>query len=74
MPRIGSIFLSGRSQAVRLSANYSFQGSQVYIRRDFATGDVILGTARRVKWRGPAEPFGQPECCAAIQPGQSANF
>jgi len=28
------IFLSGRSQAVRLPKNYRFKGSEVYIRKD----------------------------------------
>jgi antitoxin VapB len=42
MPRTAKLFLNGRSQAVRLPAEYRFQGSQVYVRRDPATGDVIL--------------------------------
>ena len=42
MPRRAKLFHNGRSQAVRLPADYRFQGSEVYIRRDPATGDVIL--------------------------------
>jgi len=42
MPRIAKLFRNGRSQAVRLPADLRFEGSQVYIRRDAATGDVIL--------------------------------
>ena len=42
MPRRAKLFRNGRSQAVRLPADYRFQGSEVYIRRDPATGDVIL--------------------------------
>jgi antitoxin VapB len=42
MPRIAKLFRNGRSQAVRLPADLRFEGSQVYIRRDEVTGDVIL--------------------------------
>ena len=42
MPRRAKLFRNGRSQAVRLPVDYRFQGSEVYIRRDPATGDVIL--------------------------------
>jgi antitoxin VapB len=42
VPRIAKLFRNGRSQAVRLPADLRFEGSQVYIRRDEATGDVIL--------------------------------
>lgn len=36
------LFQNGRSQAVRLPAQFRFEGDEVYIRRDQATGDVIL--------------------------------
>jgi antitoxin VapB len=36
------LFRNGRSQAVRLPAEYRFEGSEVYIRRDPDTGDVVL--------------------------------
>jgi antitoxin VapB len=36
------LFRNGRSQAVRLPADFRFTGSEVYVRRDPATGDVIL--------------------------------
>jgi len=42
MSRIAKLFRNGRSQAVRLPAEYRFQGSEVYVRRDPASGDVIL--------------------------------
>ena len=42
MPRIAKLFRIGRSQAVRLPAEYRFDGSEVFVRRDPATGDVIL--------------------------------
>jgi antitoxin VapB len=39
------VFMSGRSQAVRIPAQFRFAGSEVYIRRDHKTGDVILSQA-----------------------------
>ena len=40
--RTAKLFRNGRSQALRLPAEYRFEGSEVYIRRDPETGDVIL--------------------------------
>ena len=42
MPRIAKLFRNGRSQAVRLPAEYRFEGAEVYVRRAPATGDVVL--------------------------------
>jgi antitoxin VapB len=42
MPRTAKLFSNGRSQAVRLPVEYRFPGSEVYVRRDPATGDVVL--------------------------------
>lgn len=39
------VFMSGRSQAVRIPAEYRFSSSEVYIRRDLASGDLILSQA-----------------------------
>jgi antitoxin VapB len=36
------LFRNGRSQAVRLPAEFRFEGDEVQIRRDPDTGDVIL--------------------------------
>lgn len=36
------LFKNGRSQAVRLPAEFRFEGDEVLIRRDPVTGDVIL--------------------------------
>ena len=36
------VFMSGRSQAVRIPASFRFTGNEVYIRRDPKNGDVIL--------------------------------
>jgi antitoxin VapB len=42
MPRTAKLFRNGRSQAVRLPAEFRFEGDEVFIRRDEKTGDVIL--------------------------------
>jgi antitoxin VapB len=42
MSRIAKLFQNGRSQAVRLPAEFRFKGNQVFIRRDIETGNVIL--------------------------------
>ena len=42
MPHTAKLFRNGRSQAVRLPADFRFSGTEVYVRRDSATGDVIL--------------------------------
>jgi antitoxin VapB len=36
------LFMTGGSQAVRLPAEFRFEGDEVDIRRDSATGDVVL--------------------------------
>ena len=36
------LFKNGRSQAVRLPAEFRFEGDEVLIRRDPVSGDVIL--------------------------------
>jgi len=50
MPRTAKLFRNGRSQAVRLPLEYRFEGSEVYLRRDPLTGDVIL-SRRPESWR-----------------------
>jgi antitoxin VapB len=42
VPKTAKLFRNGRSQAVRLPSEYRFEGSEVYVRRDAGTGDVIL--------------------------------
>ena len=36
------VFMSGRSQAVRIPAEFRFTTDEVYIRRDKQSGDLIL--------------------------------
>jgi antitoxin VapB len=50
MPRTAKLFRNGRSQAVRLPAEYRFEGSEVYVRRDAESGDVIL-SRRPESWK-----------------------
>ena len=50
MSRTAKLFRNGRSQALRLPAEYRFEGSEVYIRRDAGTGDIIL-SRRPESWQ-----------------------
>lgn len=51
--KTAKLFVNGGSQAVRLPAEFRFDGSdEVYIRRDAVTGDVILSARPASKsWR-----------------------
>ena len=63
MPRTARLFRNGRSQAVRLPAEFRFEGSEVFIRQDPGTGDVIL-SRRPESWEGffeLAQQAGVPE-------------
>ena len=44
MPQLAKakVFMSGRSQAVRIPAEFRLPSNEVYIRRDAKNGDVIL--------------------------------
>jgi antitoxin VapB len=44
-PAKAKVFMSGRSQAVRIPAEYRFATEEVYIRRDPQSGDLILSEA-----------------------------
>ncbi|HLH33303.1 MAG TPA: hypothetical protein VKX41_01425 [Alloacidobacterium sp.] len=39
------VFMSGRSQHVRIPAEYRFTSNEVFIRRDPQSGDLILSQA-----------------------------
>ena len=43
-------FVTGGSQAVRLPAEFRFEGSEVLIHRDPRSGDVILSPVVRKSW------------------------
>jgi len=51
MPRIAKLFRNGRSQAVRLPAEFRFEGKEVFVRRDAQTGDVVL-SRKPGSWSG----------------------
>ncbi|MCO6547530.1 MAG: AbrB/MazE/SpoVT family DNA-binding domain-containing protein [Gilliamella sp.] len=42
MAQTAKIFMSGRSQAVRLPAEFRFDTKEVFIKKDPITGDIIL--------------------------------
>jgi len=44
MPEVekAKVFMSGRSQAVRIPAAYRFSSNEVFIRKDAQSGDLIL--------------------------------
>jgi antitoxin VapB len=60
MDQVAKIFNNGRSQAVRLPAAYRFDGSEVFIRQDKNTGDVIL-SRRPSNWDGFFEALNAAE-------------
>lgn len=49
MTDTAKLFITGRSQAVRLPMEYRFEGNEVFIRRDPVTGDVVL-SRRPTTW------------------------
>ncbi|MBO1360195.1 AbrB/MazE/SpoVT family DNA-binding domain-containing protein [Acetobacter sacchari] len=67
MSDTAKIFMTGRSQAVRLPAAYRFDTPEVTIRRDPRTGDVILSrrpagwtdVVAQIRRSGGAELFPQ---------------
>jgi antitoxin VapB len=46
---IAKLFMTGQSQAVRLPKEFRFEGTEVEIRRDEITGEVVL-RPRRHSW------------------------
>ena len=42
--RIAKLFKNGASQAVRLPAEFRFEGKEVYATRDDQSGDVVLSS------------------------------
>jgi len=58
--RIAKLFKNGASQAVRLPADFRFEGDQVYATRDERTGDVILSMQPGMKdWHEFFEMMGK---------------
>ncbi|MDR2925356.1 MAG: type II toxin-antitoxin system VapB family antitoxin [Azoarcus sp.] len=50
MPATAKLFTTGRSQAVRLPKQFRFPGTEVFIRRDPASGEVVL-SAKPASWQ-----------------------
>ena len=45
--KTAKLFKNGRSQAVRLPKEFRFEGTEVVIRRDHGTGDIVLSPSRQ---------------------------
>jgi antitoxin VapB len=58
--RTAKLFTTGRSQAVRLPMEFRFEGSEVFVRRDPNTGDVIL-SHKPDSWDGLFELYGKDD-------------
>ncbi|MGZ8250457.1 antitoxin [Methylomagnum sp.] len=50
--RVAKLFKNGASQAVRLPAEFRFDGNEVYITRDEATGDLRISARPGAKTWG----------------------
>lgn len=63
VPKTAKIFMSGRSQAVRLPLAYRFDTDEVYIRKDEMTGDIILSTKQQLSedWADLLAVFAESE-------------
>jgi antitoxin VapB len=48
--KTAKLFINGGSQAVRLPAEFRFDGDEVYVRRDPRTGNVILSARPEPSW------------------------
>ena len=49
MHTTAKLFITGRSQALRLPKEFRFSGTEVFIRRDPVTGEVIL-SPKPISW------------------------
>ena len=49
-PQKTRVFRNGRSQAVRIPAEYRLSATEVYVRRDERTGDLILSLDAPTNW------------------------
>lgn len=47
MPQTAKLFMNGRSQAVRLPAEFRFEGKEVYIERE---GDRVILRPKPANW------------------------
>lgn len=70
MAKTAKLFKNGRSQAVRLPAEFRFAGNEVFIRKDEKTGDVIL-SKRPESWE---EFFRFRDAASKADPRAFAEF
>ncbi len=50
MKQTAKLFPNGRSQAVRLPAKFRFEGTEVFIEKDPATGNLIVSPKPQSSW------------------------
>jgi len=50
MHKRAKVFQNGGSQAVRLPAEFRFDGDEVYIWRDENSGDIVLSAQGHAQW------------------------
>lgn len=76
-PSKARVFMTGRSQAVRIPAEFRFSTDEVYVRRDPQTGDLILSQLTPSTWTDVFTALDQagfpPEFMANRQQGDSED-
>ncbi len=79
MQRTAKLFTTGGSQALRLPAEYRFDASEVYVRRDASTGDLIISSRPQSSWdqfvalRAELGPLPEDFLAERAQPSQSRD-
>ncbi len=58
MFQTAKVFVSGRSQAVRLPKEFRFAETEVFVRRDPVSGDVVL-SRKPSDWQGLLDAVAQ---------------
>lgn len=66
MTRIAKVFINGRSQAVRLPAEFRFSGTEVYVSRN-ESGDVVLSEKPK-DWNGFLAALGKDDFSDFLSP------
>lgn len=68
MTRIAKVFINGRSQAVRLPAEFRFKGTEVYVSRS-ESGDVVLSEKPK-DWDGFLATLGKDDFGGFLSPDE----
>ena len=66
MLKTARLFNNGGSQAVRLPAEFRFDGDEVFVRRDERTGDIVL--TRKSGWSTWNEYFKLRDAARGVVP------